>query len=455
MKYKQFKKRNLSMNTVDLKSYYSDNTRLLRVMKMNELSKYNGQEKLRKELQSNLQRMNTDYHLTNNPTLHKLHEENEKFLTQYKTANKFIKKKSSKETFKNLIKIYVKKGYKIPDLSLKHNLFNLCPLIEKNKEKLVIGFMHEKHLSQKTMTYLHKINDLLNTQININNNKIGKYTQRQSKKVLIKKIAITEVEESNENLIESVSRLMNLINNKILDKIDQLYVDKRNITRITTNRHSSYNTSEGFDFLNIKSHSIRQRNSNRAINNFVICSPGNANTFRLKNINSIRTPSSSRRQSFRATDKMASTLSTNFSTTKTSNFYSNFNKGLCLSLESKYNNIEDLVEYAYERGRKNDYVSLQNALKVFLKKFKGYTDNQIEDMLIDSNENLESDKVIRAIDQTKKRIEKKEIDRKSKNIYLNSHKIKRIKPLLKEMEECDSIINTMDKKLIEGLAPKE
>ena len=30
-----------------------------------------------------------------------------------------------------------------------------------------------------------------------------------------------------------------------------------------------------------------------------------------------------------------------------------------------------------------------------------------------------------------------------------------IKPLLKEMEECDSIINTMDKKLIEGLAPKE
>ena len=70
-------------------------------------------------------------------------------------------------------------------------------------------------------------------------------------------------------------------------------------------------------------------------------------------------------------------------------------------------------------------------------------------------ENLESDKVIRAIDQTKKRIEKKEIDRKSKNIYLNSHKIKRIKPLLKEMEECDSIINAMDKKLIEGLAPKE
>ena len=112
-----------------------------------------------------------------------------------------------------------------------------------------------------------------------------------------------------ENLIESVSRLMNLINNKILDKIDQLYVDKRNITRITTNRHSSYNTSEGFDFLNIKSHSIRQRYSNRAINNFVICSPGNANTFRLKNINSIRTPSSSRRQSFRATDKMTSTSS--------------------------------------------------------------------------------------------------------------------------------------------------
>ena len=92
-------------------------------------------------------------------------------------------------------------------------------------------------------------------------------------------------------------------------------------------------------------------------------------------------------------------------------------------------------------------------MKVILKKFKNCTDTEIEDILIDSKDNLDSDKVLKSIDKTKK-IVNNDIDRKTKTIYLNSQMLNRIKPLLKEMEDADMKIKKMDKKLIQGLVTK-
>ena len=457
------KRRNLSINVDDIKSFYRNNNQLMRVLKMNEKSHYIGsQSDLRIDLSKKLHKINTEFNFQKEKELRKLHEDNNKFLTEYKTANKFVKKKTSKETFKGLIKMYVKKGYKIPDLSVKHNLFNLCPLIEENNEKIIQGFKKDKKLSTKTMNYLRKLNVLVKQHMHLDNDedeRYSKYNRNSQNDIKAPTIPRIEIEEENEEkLKENISLLLNMINNKVIDKIDGLYTDKQCISRKSTNRRSSIQNNDHFDFLSLKSHSIINTNKTpgRRISNFFLCASPNVLKSRNSNKNFfVKTPSSSRRESFRSpSGQFGSTLSTNFRSTKNSNFYSNFNNGLCLSLESKYLKIEDLVQYAYEKANNNDFISLQNALKVILKKFKGCSDNEIEDILIDSKENLDSDKVLKSIDKTKKIILNNDIDRKTKTIYLNSQKLKRIKPLLKEMEDADIKIKKMDKKLIQGLVPK-
>lgn len=457
------KRRNLSINIDDIKSFYRNNNQLMRVLKMNEKSHYIGsQSDLRIDLSKKLHKINTEFNFQKEKELRKLHEDNNKFLTEYKTANKFVKKKTSKETFKGLIKMYVKKGYKIPDLSVKHNLFNLCPLIEENNEKIIQGFKKDKKLSAKTMNYLRKLNVLVKQHMHLDNDedeRYSKYNRNSQNDIKVPTIPRIEIEEENEEkLKENISLLLNMINNKVIDKIDGLYTDKQCISRKSTNRRSSIQNNDHFDFLSLKSHSIINTNKTpgRRISNFFLCASPNVLKSRNSNKNFfVKTPSSSRRESFRSpSGQFGSTLSTNFRSTKNSNFYSNFNNGLCLSLESKYLKIEDLVQYAYEKANNNDFISLQNALKVILKKFKGCSDNEIEDILIDSKENLDSDKVLKSIDKTKKIILNNDIDRKTKTIYLNSQKLKRIKPLLKEMEDADIKIKKMDKKLIQGLVPK-
>ena len=457
------KRRNLSINVDDIKSFYRNNNQLMRVLKMNEKSHYIGsQSDLRIDLSKKLHKINTEFNFQKEKELRKLHEDNNKFLTEYKTANKFVKKKTSKETFKGLIKMYVKKGYKIPDLSVKHNLFNLCPLIEENNEKIIQGFKKDKKLSAKTMNYLRKLNVLVKQHMHLDNDedeRYSKYNRNSQNDIKAPTIPRIEIEEENEEkLKENISLLLNMINNKVIDKIDGLYTDKQCISRKSTNRRSSIQNNDHFDFLSLKSHSIINTNKTpgRRISNFFLCASPNVLKSRNSNKNFfVKTPSSSRRESFRSpSGQFGSTLSTNFRSTKNSNFYSNFNNGLCLSLESKYLKIEDLVQYAYEKANNNDFISLQNALKVILKKFKGCSDNEIEDILIDSKENLDSDKVLKSIDKTKKIILNTDIDRKTKTIYLNSQKLKRIKPLLKEMEDADMQIKKMDKKLIQGLVPK-
>lgn len=457
------KRRNLSINVDDIKSFYRNNNQLMRVLKMNEKSHYIGsQSDLRIDLSKKLHKINTEFNFQKEKELRMLHEDNKKFLTEYKTANKFVKKKTSKETFKGLIKMYVKKGYKIPDLSVKHNLFTLCPLIEENNEKIIQGFKKDKKLSTKTMNYLRKLNVLVKQHMHLDNDedeRYSKYNRNSQNDIKAPTIPRIEIEEENEEkLKENISLLLNMINNKVIDKIDGLYTDKQCISRKSTNRRSSIQNNDHFDFLSLKSHSIINTNKTpgRRISNFFLCASPNVLKSRNSNKNFfVKTPSSSRRESFRSpSGQFGSTLSTNFRSTKNSNFYSNFNNGLCLSLESKYLKIEDLVQYAYEKANNNDFISLQNALKVILKKFKGCSDNEIEDILIDSKENLDSDKVLKSIDKTKKIILNNDIDRKTKTIYLNSQKLKRIKPLLKEMEDADMKIKKMDKKLIQGLVPK-
>lgn len=424
---------------------YSSNTQLMKVLKMNKISHYHigTRSEIKEELLDDLQKMKKNYTFRDDKKYKLLHEENEKFQKDYSNAKKYMKNKTSKETFKGLIKMYLRKGYKIPDLSTKHNLFSLCPLIEENTDKIIRGFTFNQKLSFKTVTYLHKLNVLINKKlhINSNNNEMRFYHSQTS---CLPLVTAFDAEESEENLLESIASLLQLINSKVLDKIDSLYVEKPNTSRNSTKIPT-------FDFSNFRCSSIIPKTPNRKLNSFFV---SNSPALSKSRNSTIRGTSRSRRQSFKEpTGIFNSTISTNFRSTTKSSCYG-FNSGFCISLENKYNNIDDLVQFAYEKSKKNDYYSVINALKVLLKKFKGYKEEDVENKITQCKETVDSHNIMKSIDKTKKIIMNKEIDKKSKSIYLNSKVLKRIKPLLKTMEDKDQTIQKMDKKLVHRLLTK-
>ena len=424
---------------------YSSNTQLMKVLKMNKISHYHigTRSEIKEELLDDLQKMKKNYTFRDDKKYKLLHEENEKFQKDYSNAKKYMKNKTSKETFKGLIKMYLRKGYKIPDLSTKHNLFSLCPLIEENTDKIIRGFTFNQKLSFKTVTYLHKLNVLINQKlhINSNNNEMRFYHSQTS---CLPLVTAFDTEESEESLLESIASLLQLINSKVLDKIDSLYVEKPNTSRNSTKIPT-------FDFSNFRCSSIIPKTPNRKLHSFFV---SNSPALSKSRNSTIRGTSRSRRQSFKEpTGIFNSTISTNFRSTTKSSCYG-FNSGFCISLENKYNNIDDLVQFAYEKSKKNDYYSVVNALKVLLKKFKGYKEEDVENKITQCKETVDSRNIMKSIDKTKKIIMNKEIDKKSKSIYLNSKVLKRIKPLLKTMEDKDQTIQKMDKKLVHRLLTK-
>ena len=59
--------------------------------------------------------------------------------------------------------------------------------------------------------------------------------------------------------------------NKVIDKIDGLYTDRPCISRKSTNRRSSIQNNDNFDFLSLKSHSIINKTPGaRRISNFFL-----------------------------------------------------------------------------------------------------------------------------------------------------------------------------------------
>ena len=464
-------KKILSLTTNELSNIYSDNKYLVNLLKKNKQSHYIGsQNSIRNEMYSNIQKMNTDYQFKSEPAFKKLKEENDKFLSDYRNAKKYMKNKNSKETFKSLIKTYIRRGYKIPDLSVKHNLFSLCPLIDENKDRFIQGFSSDPKLKEKTITYLKKLRSVVEERLHIENEedfmmKLATKTEENIKVPINQDLD----EESNEALLHNIDMLLDLINNKVIDKIDALYTERPITTTRSTRKEITFKRSNSkktsFDFLNLKSNSINPKTPKRAIPNFFMCTTPSARSRNLLNFRNPttfmqRTPNTSRRQSYKSpsgrnsykspSGKFGSTISTTFRTTRGTNF----NNGFCLSLENKYTTKEDLIKFAYEKGKKNDSFAVNNALKVLLKKYKNINENDVEDYICDYKENIDNHLILKSIDKTKKIISQKDLDKKTRSIYLNSYKLKKIKPLLKMMEESDQKIKKMDKKLIQGIVPK-
>ena len=84
-----------------------------------------------KDLKSILIKLKTKFNFTEEPSIKKLKLQNEEFITNYKKVTTKKIKYYQDDTFRELIDEYKKKGYKITNLTLQHNIFKMNPLIKR------------------------------------------------------------------------------------------------------------------------------------------------------------------------------------------------------------------------------------------------------------------------------------------------------------------------------------
>ena len=89
--------------------------------------------------------INNEYQINRDPSKKILHDDNINFHNEYELFNKTTHKKETKIIFKDLVKLYNSKGYRIPNFSIDdHNLFKINALIETNTDMICNGFLEQQ-----------------------------------------------------------------------------------------------------------------------------------------------------------------------------------------------------------------------------------------------------------------------------------------------------------------------
>ena len=255
--YKLYKKKYKSANII--KRFENDDY-LIETLKKNSISKNDNkilQEK--KEIKNLISYIYKKILFENDPKINKIKEENNEFKKEFKIILENLEK-SSNIKFKNLIKEYYKRGYKIPNISHKDNLFKKNVLIEKDNDRIELLLKEDikneyPKKATRTMNYLGKIKYLIKYILN----KDCEEKEDISKIYIPKNRQSFHINESDEDLKKSIEKLKLLIKTLPLmnkEKKVNLY-DKKKLSFI-----SSKNIFNSKSILSNKDYSILKNNSN-------------------------------------------------------------------------------------------------------------------------------------------------------------------------------------------------
>ena len=271
MKKKEINKKKL---IIDLEKQYEDDYKLMQVMSQTKEVRHNTTSltKSTNTLKNLMIKIHDEQEQRNNKTGKALHLSNEAFKNEYNMFNKRKNKKDTKTVFKELVKLYKLKGYRIPNFSInEHNLFKINPLLEANTEAISNGFianqiLKKNNASEKTVNYLKKLGGLLSEKLTNENIK------NDFKKINIAKFKNINEEDSVEELKKQIEILLNLINTNALDKLDE---PKKTFYKSNSRQNSfrsyKYKSSKKLISLTNKKYTISRRNSkmsNKKVNKF-------------------------------------------------------------------------------------------------------------------------------------------------------------------------------------------
>lgn len=271
MKKKEINKKKL---IIDLEKQYEDDYKLMQVMSQTKEVRHNTTSltKSTNTLKNLMIKIHDEQEQRNNKTGKALHLSNEAFKNEYNMFNKRKNKKDTKTVFKELVKLYKLKGYRIPNFSInEHNLFKINPLLEANTEAISNGFianqiLKKNNASEKTVNYLKKLGGLLSEKLTNENIK------NDFKKINIAKFKNINEEDSVEELKKQIEILLNLINTNALDKLDEpKKIFYKSNSRQNSFRSYKYKSSKKLISLTNKKYTISRRNSpmsNKKVNKF-------------------------------------------------------------------------------------------------------------------------------------------------------------------------------------------
>ena len=273
MKKNEINKKRLSIN---IENVYENDYKLMKIISQTkEMTQNNCSLTERKNnLKRLMLKINDDYELNNNETEKGLRLNNEKFHNEYNLFNKRKSKKDSKIIFKDLVKLYKLRGYRIPNFSInEHNLFKINPLLEENTTVISNGLLANQLLkkndeSEKIINYLRKLGGILSEKISNDDFK------RNFKKIKISRLKYINEEDSVEALKKQIEIITNLINTNALDKLDE----PKKVNFMSYSRQSSVNSkkfrsSRKLLYLNNQKHPASKRTSrmsNKKTNNALL-----------------------------------------------------------------------------------------------------------------------------------------------------------------------------------------
>ena len=271
MKKREINKKKLF---IDLEKQNEDDYKLMQVMSQTKEVRHNTTSltKSTNTLKNLMIKIHDEQEQRNNKTGKALHLSNEAFKNEYNMFNKRKNKKDTKTVFKELVKLYKLKGYRIPNFSInEHNLFKINPLLEANTEAISNGFianqiLKKNNASEKTVNYLKKLGGLLSEKLTNENIK------NDFKKINIAKFKNINEEDSVEELKKQIEILLNLINTNALDKLDEpKKIFYKSNSRQNSFRSYKYKSSKKLISLTNKKYTISRRNSkmsNKKVNKF-------------------------------------------------------------------------------------------------------------------------------------------------------------------------------------------
>ena len=264
--------------TLDIDKIYKNDFNLIRTIAQTKKMRHNNKslEVRKNNLKELITEINNEYKLNNNniSSRKNLNENNSNFITEYEMFNKKSNRKETKDIFKDLIKLYKSKGYRIPNFSInKHNLFKINPLLESNIDIISNGLLEnqisqKKDDSEKILQYLKKIGIILSEKMSSSD---GNLQKSLMKKFNLPKYKVNFNEEDTvENLKKTIEIITKLINNNALSKLDHKNRRIKNISRQNSYISVNYNSNKRVYLLNKENKEVSRRpsqNSNRVIKN--------------------------------------------------------------------------------------------------------------------------------------------------------------------------------------------
>ena len=258
--------------TVNIEDIYENDYKLMKIISRTKEMRHNNHSLT--ERKNNLKNLMLKiYDDEINESGKGLQENNKNFHNEYNLFNKRKSKKDTKIIFKDLVKLYKSRGYRIPNFSInEHNLFKINPLLEDNATIISNGLLVNQLLkkndeSEKIITYLKKLGGILSEKLSNDD------FQKNFKKLKIMKPKFINDEDSVENLKKQIEILLNLINTNALDKLDE----PKKVNFLSYSRQSSlnsvkYKSNKKLLYLNKQRYSTTRRNtkiSNKNLNNLL------------------------------------------------------------------------------------------------------------------------------------------------------------------------------------------